>query len=108
MFKPHFTRFTNYTPPCLLITPHQVYYLHSTRFTNYTPPGLLITLHQVYYVGEVGTGLGPTLEFYTLLSHCFQETTHRMWRQQDTYQMDEKSYVAAPNGLYPSKNIIIF
>eukprot|EP00252_Welwitschia_mirabilis_P001954 TRINITY_DN11917_c0_g1_i1.p1 TRINITY_DN11917_c0_g1~~TRINITY_DN11917_c0_g1_i1.p1 ORF type:complete len:1272 (-),score=268.49 TRINITY_DN11917_c0_g1_i1:159-3632(-) len=38
------------------------------------------TLLEFEYVGEVGTGLGPTLEFYTLLSHEFQKTLHGMWR----------------------------
>ncbi|MCE0481238.1 hypothetical protein HAX54_038833 [Datura stramonium] len=30
--------------------------------------------------GEVGTGLGPTLEFYTLLSRDLQKVGLRMWR----------------------------
>lgn len=35
---------------------------------------------EVEYFGEVGTGLGPTLEFYTLLSHEFQKVPLQMWR----------------------------
>ncbi|KAI3774287.1 hypothetical protein L1987_48836 [Smallanthus sonchifolius] len=35
---------------------------------------------EVEYFGEVGTGLGPTLEFYTLLSHDLQKAGLRMWR----------------------------
>ncbi|KAI9388896.1 hypothetical protein POPTR_009G134300v4 [Populus trichocarpa] len=35
---------------------------------------------EVEYFGEVGTGLGPTLEFYTLLSHDLQKVTLGMWR----------------------------
>ncbi|KAJ6716947.1 HECT E3 UBIQUITIN LIGASE-RELATED [Salix koriyanagi] len=35
---------------------------------------------EVEYFGEVGTGLGPTLEFYTLLSHDLQKITLGMWR----------------------------
>ena len=35
---------------------------------------------EVEYFGEVGTGLGPTLEFYTLLSHELQKSALRMWR----------------------------
>ncbi|KAI3736382.1 hypothetical protein L6452_15921 [Arctium lappa] len=35
---------------------------------------------EVEYFGEVGTGLGPTLEFYTLLSHDLQKDDLRMWR----------------------------
>ncbi|XP_059653991.1 E3 ubiquitin-protein ligase UPL3-like [Cornus florida] len=35
---------------------------------------------EVEYFGEVGTGLGPTLEFYTLLSHDLQKVGLGMWR----------------------------
>ncbi|KAG0597138.1 hypothetical protein M758_UG314500 [Ceratodon purpureus] len=35
---------------------------------------------EVEYFGEVGTGLGPTLEFYTLLSHELQKEKLEMWR----------------------------
>lgn len=35
---------------------------------------------EVEYFGEVGTGLGPTLEFYTLLSHELQKSSLGMWR----------------------------
>ncbi|XP_073065596.1 LOW QUALITY PROTEIN: E3 ubiquitin-protein ligase UPL3-like [Primulina eburnea] len=35
---------------------------------------------EVEYFGEVGTGLGPTLEFYTLLSHDVQKVGLGMWR----------------------------
>uniref|UniRef100_A0A0C9RYJ0 HECT-type E3 ubiquitin transferase n=1 Tax=Wollemia nobilis TaxID=56998 RepID=A0A0C9RYJ0_9CONI len=35
---------------------------------------------EVEYYDEVGTGLGPTLEFYTLLSHELQKEVLGMWR----------------------------
>ena len=35
---------------------------------------------EVEYFGEVGTGLGPTLEFYTLLGHDLQKVVLGMWR----------------------------
>ncbi|CAN6227486.1 unnamed protein product [Urochloa humidicola] len=35
---------------------------------------------EVEYFGEVGTGLGPTLEFYTLLSHDLQRVDLGLWR----------------------------
>lgn len=35
---------------------------------------------EVEYFGEVGTGLGPTLEFYTLLSRDLQRVGLAMWR----------------------------
>ncbi|KAH7446550.1 hypothetical protein KP509_01G061600 [Ceratopteris richardii] len=39
---------------------------------------------EVEYFGEVGTGLGPTLEFYTLLSHDLQKVSLDMWRSSST------------------------
>ncbi|GLT86086.1 hypothetical protein SLE2022_042490 [Rubroshorea leprosula] len=39
---------------------------------------------EVEYFGEVGTGLGPTLEFYTLLSHELQKVGLGMWRSNST------------------------
>ncbi|XVF67923.1 hypothetical protein PTKIN_Ptkin10aG0161000 [Pterospermum kingtungense] len=39
---------------------------------------------EVEYFGEVGTGLGPTLEFYTLLSHDLQKVGLGMWRSNPT------------------------
>ncbi|KAL1362137.1 hypothetical protein HN51_010411 [Arachis hypogaea] len=75
---------------------------------------------EVEYFGEVGTGLGPTLEFYTLLSHDLQKVGLQMWRSDSSekYQMeidgDEKKMkssegslagdgelVQAPHGLFP-------
>uniref|UniRef100_A0A5B6ZVH1 HECT-type E3 ubiquitin transferase n=1 Tax=Davidia involucrata TaxID=16924 RepID=A0A5B6ZVH1_DAVIN len=35
---------------------------------------------EIEYFGEVGTGLGPTLEFYTLLSHDLQKVELKIWR----------------------------
>ncbi|KAJ1277415.1 hypothetical protein BS78_04G002400 [Paspalum vaginatum] len=40
---------------------------------------------EVEYFGEVGTGLGPTLEFYTLLSHELQSTRLGLWRSTSPY-----------------------
>ena len=39
---------------------------------------------EVEYFGEVGTGLGPTLEFYTLLSHDLQKVGLGLWRSSST------------------------
>lgn len=38
---------------------------------------------EIEYYGEVGTGLGPTLEFYTLLSHDLQRKDMGLWRHDD-------------------------
>ncbi|PPS00582.1 hypothetical protein GOBAR_AA20078 [Gossypium barbadense] len=47
------------------------------------------TVLEVEYFGEVGTGLGPTLEFYTLLSHDLQKVGLAI------------DIVQAPLGLFP-------
>nr|GMC85326.1 E3 ubiquitin-protein ligase UPL3 [Ipomoea batatas] len=74
---------------------------------------------EVEYFGEVGTGLGPTLEFYTLLSHDLQKAGLGMWRTGLTFhkhgmEMDvdgevngktvdggEQDLIIAPLGLFP-------
>jgi E3 ubiquitin-protein ligase TRIP12 len=43
---------------------------------------------EVEYFGEVGTGLGPTLEFYTLLSHELQKSTLDLWRTESSSVME--------------------
>ena len=47
---------------------------------------------ELEYFGEVGTGLGPTLEFYTLLSHEMQRKGLAMWRS-DTGKDSEAAAV---------------
>lgn len=73
---------------------------------------------EVEYFGEVGTGLGPTLEFYTLLSHDLQKAALGMWRSNSgdkvPMQIDrdeiedgkssaarDRDIVQAPLGLFP-------
>ncbi|XP_062217886.1 E3 ubiquitin-protein ligase UPL3-like [Phragmites australis] len=52
---------------------------------------------EVEYFGEVGTGLGPTLEFYTLLSHELQNAQLGLWRSNSPYdskmQIDWKDVI---------------
>ncbi|KAK7355710.1 hypothetical protein VNO80_14970 [Phaseolus coccineus] len=43
----------------------------------------------VEYYEEVGTGLGPTLEFYTLVCHEFQKHGLGMWREEANLQAEE-------------------
>ncbi len=53
---------------------------------------------ELEYFNEVGTGLGPTLEFYTLLSHDLQRRNLKLWRHEDAAQpssADEKAPAAA-------------
>ncbi|RZC83782.1 hypothetical protein C5167_046560 [Papaver somniferum] len=60
---------------------------------------------EVEYSGEVGTGLGPTLEFYTLVSHEFQKLGLGMWREDRSFPSSGKKVepgcVVAPSGLFP-------
>ncbi|XBH75273.1 hypothetical protein VPH35_102061 [Triticum aestivum] len=44
---------------------------------------------EVEYFGEVGTGLGPTLEFYTLLGHELQNARLGLWRSSSPYDYSE-------------------
>jgi E3 ubiquitin-protein ligase TRIP12 len=45
---------------------------------------------ELEYFGEVGTGLGPTLEFYTMLSHELQRRALGMWRHEEPPAADEQ------------------
>eukprot|EP00899_Mesostigma_viride_P024650 jgi/Mesvir1/536/Mv11394-RA.2 len=55
---------------------------------------------EVEYFGEVGTGLGPTLEFYTLLSHELQRANLGIWRSTAT----TSAAAAAGDGAEASRN----
>ncbi|KAF9361495.1 Ubiquitin fusion degradation protein 4 [Mortierella sp. AD094] len=54
---------------------------------------------EVEYFDEVGTGLGPTLEFYSLVSKEFCKKPLKLWRDGDSESSSE--YVTAPQGLFP-------
>jgi E3 ubiquitin-protein ligase TRIP12 len=70
---------------------------------------------EVEYFGEVGTGLGPTLEFYTLLSHDLQKVGLGLWRSDSPLDSDTleakkvdsntpggaRNLIQAPLGLFP-------
>lgn len=55
---------------------------------------------EVEYFEEVGTGLGPTLEFYSLASKEFARKSLKLWRDNDASPTG--IYVNHPHGLYPS------
>eukprot|EP00118_Oscarella_pearsei_P014996 m.131965 g.131965 ORF g.131965 m.131965 type:complete len:118 (+) comp38060_c0_seq3:132-485(+) len=46
---------------------------------------------EVSFKGEVGTGLGPTLEFYTLVSRELQRADLKMWRGEEYQSPDGES-----------------
>lgn len=54
---------------------------------------------EVEYFEEVGTGLGPTLEFYSTVSQEFSKKKLKLWREMDSTSSDE--FVGAQNGLFP-------
>ena len=54
----------------------------------------------VEFEGEVGTGEGPTMEFFTLVAKEFQSKSLELWV--DTRKVsDESNYCFAPQGLFP-------
>ncbi|KAJ6620558.1 hypothetical protein B0H10DRAFT_2020828 [Mycena sp. CBHHK59/15] len=55
---------------------------------------------EVEYFEEVGTGLGPTLEFYSLVSKEFARKDLKIWRDSDATGIG--LYVDHPSGLYPA------
>lgn len=54
---------------------------------------------EVEYFEEVGTGLGPTLEFYSTVSKEFSKKKLKLWRDNDPGEGEE--FVHGPNGLFP-------
>ncbi|KAL8280298.1 hypothetical protein RQP46_007215 [Phenoliferia psychrophenolica] len=55
---------------------------------------------EVEFFAEVGSGLGPTLEFYALVSKEFARKDLALWRSGDTPV--DATYVHQPAGLFPS------
>ena len=54
---------------------------------------------EVEYFDEVGTGLGPTLEFYSSVSKEFSKRKLKLWRESDS---NKNEYVFGKNGLFPA------
>lgn len=55
---------------------------------------------EVEYFEEVGTGLGPTLEFYSNVSKEFSKKKLKMWRENDSSETDQFAF--GKNGLFPA------
>jgi E3 ubiquitin-protein ligase TRIP12 len=55
---------------------------------------------EVEYFEEVGTGLGPTLEFYSTVSRAFVGKKLKLWRENDSH--DNNEYVFGRQGLFPA------
>ena len=71
-----------------------------TLFDNYKTSNAAI---DIQYLNEVGTGLGPTLEFYTLVSQELRRAELRLWRCGEPIR-DENLKVnpLANEGLFPA------
>ncbi|KAI1842044.1 hypothetical protein JX266_011799 [Neoarthrinium moseri] len=54
---------------------------------------------EVEYFEEVGTGLGPTLEFYSNVSKEFSKKKIKLWREMDSN--DSEEFISGPQGLFP-------
>ena len=59
-------------------------------------------LLEIQYENEVGTGLGPTLEFYALVSKEIQKCEHEMWRGKRIKTNNGHEYFNSEHGLYPA------
>jgi E3 ubiquitin-protein ligase TRIP12 len=55
---------------------------------------------EVEYFDEVGTGLGPTLEFYSTVSREFSKKKLKLWRENESNEGDE--YAFGTRGLFPA------
>jgi E3 ubiquitin-protein ligase TRIP12 len=55
---------------------------------------------EIEYYDEVGTGLGPTLEFYTIVSRAMRKREHVLWVTEDVVDAED-IYVRAAGGLFP-------
>jgi E3 ubiquitin-protein ligase TRIP12 len=54
---------------------------------------------EVEYFEEVGTGLGPTLEFYSTVSKEFSKKKLKLWREADS---NDDEYAFGVQGLFPA------
>lgn len=79
----------------------------STSSSSASKPPLL----EIQYENEVGTGLGPTLEFYALVSLEMQKCCHDMWRGERMKMVaaaaaidvnKDEMYFFSPSGLFPA------
>ncbi|KAF2171316.1 hypothetical protein M409DRAFT_18430 [Zasmidium cellare ATCC 36951] len=55
---------------------------------------------EVEYFEEVGTGLGPTLEFYSTVSKEFSKKKLKLWRENESNDADEFAF--GQRGLFPA------
>ena len=56
---------------------------------------------EIQYIDEVGIGLGPTQEFFTLVAQEFQQRKLRLFHEPQTEMSPYQPFIFAPMGLYP-------
>ena len=57
---------------------------------------------QISFENEVGSGVGPTKEFFSLFSHeCYRHKLN-LWNGESYTSSDGLSYIHSPTGLFPS------
>jgi len=76
---------------------------HAATTSYAHKPALL----EIQYENEVGTGLGPTLEFYALVSLEVQKCEYEMWRGEkitlnSSDQSENQLYFHSSTGLFPA------
>ena len=62
--------------------------------------GASSSILEVEYFEEVGTGLGPTLEFYSTVSKEFSKKRLKLWRETECNHEDEFAF--SKRGLFPA------
>ncbi|EED21993.1 ubiquitin-protein ligase Ufd4, putative [Talaromyces stipitatus ATCC 10500] len=62
--------------------------------------GSSASILEVEYFEEVGTGLGPTLEFYSTVSKEFSKKKLKIWRENES--ADKNEYAFGKHGLFPA------
>lgn len=78
------------------------YDIYKSAETLFNDLGSSRSLLEIQYENEVGTGLGPTLEFYSLVSKEFQKEEHEIWRTETMLTDVDSKFVRSRNGLFPS------
>ena len=70
----------------------------------YEMPGVHKMVLEIEFFNEVGTGTGPTLEFYTLMSKEVTQRALKAWRDApvDGEVGPADGFVNAPHGLFPA------
>ncbi|CAF3546281.1 unnamed protein product [Rotaria sordida] len=57
---------------------------------------------EIQFLNEEGTGDGPTLEFYAMISNELQKYSLGLWWHHDDYEHNQTDYVRKLEGLFPA------